>query len=619
MKHWIQALRLPLMVVGIALIFYGERYLDGQAAHWWLVGAGAVALIVATGIAYLSKLRTEFAGERKSWHVVIAWQTLVVMGIAVYFGYRKLLGTAATPETHLTKAALAVWTTAVIIGLIWGLGVEWAFRSNGRGALAEPKRVLRSGHSWLLVGLLLGTITCLNYAAVKKDKSWDWSYLRTSKPSESTTALLSSLDKEVSVGVFFSPTNEVLSQVKTYVDNLSRQNSKVKIEYFDADINPGAAESYKASKNGQIIIKYESANERMDLGTTLSGARKTLRNMDAEFQKALLAATEKRKILYFTRGHGELDWTGSGTDTMRTIKLLESYLRGQNFTLRFFGIGEGSTKQVPDDADAVVIIGGNTSMLSEEVAALNDYANRGGSVFAMLDLDPPSDDTVSKNSRDVEHDPLVKWLADHGAKYIPVPLANEGNYVAASRSEADKWFLFTNSFTTHESITSLARNDQRAALLTFRSGYLQVTPDTKDWQAFETVRSLADSFPDENRDFKFNEGKEKKSAVVMGAAIVRKEAPGVSKRGKLLVLSDASAVGDVLVRNQGNLTYFVEGLRWLVGDSKKTGGIASTEEDVRIRHTRKEDLAWFYSTVLLVPALIIAIGAIANRRARRTR
>ncbi len=146
-----------------------------------------------------------------------------------------------------------------------------------------------------------------------------------------------------------------------------------------------------------------------------------------------------------------------------------------------------------------------------------------------------------------------------------------------------------------------------------------MTPDTKDWQVFETVRSLADSFPDENRDFKFNEGKEKKSAVVMGAAIVRKEAPGVSKRGKLLVLSDASAVGDVLVRNQGNLTYFVEGLRWLVGDSKKTGGIASTEEDVRIRHTRKEDLAWFYSTVLLVPALVIAIGAIANRRARRTR
>lgn len=619
MKSWIQALRLPLMLIGIALVFYGERYLDGQSAHWWMVGVAAAFFLGAMAIACLAKLRSRHSGEGESWRSIIGWQTLVIIGIACYFGYRKLLGTASGPESNPAKVLLGLWVSCTLIGIMWSFGVEWAFRANGRGPLAEPKRVAKSGRSWLLVGLLLGAVTCLNYVAVKKNKSWDWSYLKTSQPSESTANLLAALDKEVKIGVFFAPTNEVLGHVKTYIDNLPRKNPNVKIEYFDADISPGAAESYKASKNGQIIIKYESNSERIDLGTTLTGARKTLRSMDAEFQKALLAASEKRKNIYFARGHGELEWAGSDPDPMRSIKLLEGYLRGQNFTIRFFGVGEGSTKKVPDDADAVVIAGGNAPLLAEEVAALEDYVNRGGSVFAMLDLDAPADAVISKNSRDTAHDPLVKWLADHGMTFIPVPLANDANYVAASRSEADTWFLFTNGFTTHESITALARNDQRAAILTFRSGYFQVKTDVKGWQVFETVRSLSDTFADENRDFKFNDGKEKRMTYVQGAAAQQIEAPGVVKRGKILGFSDASALADVLVRNQGNLIYFTEGLRWLVGDSKKTGGVATTEEDVRIRHTRKEDLAWFYGTVLVVPGLVLAMGAIANRRARRVR
>jgi hypothetical protein len=305
---------------------------------------------------------------------------------------------------------------------------------------------------------------------------------------------------------------------------------------------------------------------------------------------------------------------------MRSIKLLEGYLRGQNFNMRFFGVGEGSTKKVPDDADAVVVMGGNAPFLSEEVGALDEYVNRGGSVFAMLDLDPPADSAISKNIRDAAHDPLVKWLSDHGMTYVPTPLANDANYVAASHSEADSWFLFTNGFTSHESITSLARNDQRAAVLTFRSGYFKFNPDAeKDWQILETVRSLSDTFADENRDFKFNAGKEKRQTYVQGAVSQRKDGPGVMKKGKILGFADASAAADVLVRNQGNLMYITEGLRWLVGDTKKSGGVAATEEDVRIRHTRKEDLAWFYGTVLFVPALVLGIGAIANRRAKRVR
>lgn len=617
MVKWLQYARLPVFILGLGSFFYGARYLDGQPLFWLMIGLGMGLVMSAAVIAGLSGRRASEAAERRSWIYIVVWHVVILASMGLYLGYRAAIGQAAAPETHLGRVLLAAYLGSFVLGTMFGLGVEWAFQANGRGRLAEPARVARSGRAWAIAGLTLGVIVCLNYVAVRKDRSWDWSYLKTSKPSESTAKILGSLDKELRIGLFFASTNEVQSHVRSYFDALPLKDAHVKVEYFDAEINPVSAESFKASRNGQIVLKYGDTSERLDIGTTLAAARKMLRNLDAEFQKTLLATTEKRKILYFTRGHGELGWTGSDDDSMRTIKLLEGFLRQQNYTLRFFGVGEGSTKQVPDDADAVVVAGGNAPMLAEEAQAIRDYVLKGGKLFALLDLDPPADTVVSKASRDADHDPFVKMLADMGVRYAPVPLANASNFVAATRSDADAWFLFTNVFTSHDSTTALARSDQRAAVMTFRSGYLTVTSELAGWQNFETVRSLSDTFVDEDRDFKFSEGKEKRNPWVMGAASLRKEASTDGKQGRVLTFSDASAISDVLIRNQGNLIYFVEGLRWLVGDAKASAGVASSEEDVRIRHTRKEDMAWFYGTVLAVPGLILGLGFLATRRARR--
>ncbi len=622
MKNWMHYLRVPTLLVGFGLIFYAQRYLDGQAAGRWCLGGGVILLLVALVMSLFGCLKAQHSEERLSAKYLVLWQTATLVGLAVYFGYVKVIGQGAGPETVLGRVLLALWLGILIVGFCAGIGIEWAYLQSGRGRFAESRRVAKSGYAWLLVGLMLSTITALNYVAVKKDRSWDWSYLKTAKPSESTAKVLEALDQELRIAIFYPSTHEVLGQVKTYFDSLSVRDAKVKIEYYDAEIHPQAAESFRASRNGQIVFKYADANERLDLGANLSSARKTLRNLDAEVQKTLLVATQKKKVLYFTQGHGEFTWNGSDEDGLRSIKLFENFLRSQNYTLRSFGVSEGSTTKVPTDADGVVIVGGNSSMLPQEVSALKEYIEGGGGVVVLLDLDPPSDAVISSASRDVANDPLIKMLADFGVRFKPIPLANATNFVAGSKTEADSWFLFTNGFTSHESISSLARNDQRAALLTFRSGYLEITSEFNGWQNFETVRSLADSFADENKNFKYDDGKEKKNAYVQGVATIMKDLKaGATKKGKVVVLSDANAASDVLIRNQGNLVYLAEALRWISGSpiASAGAGVASSEEDVRIRHTRKEDIAWFYATVVLVPLIVIGIGYAATRRARRHR
>jgi hypothetical protein len=620
MKPWLAPLRLPLFVLGLLLIFYAERYLVGQSTWGYCLGVGLGGLVASIACSFWFVTQSAHESERASWRFVLPWQICVLISVGFYFGYKKVLGTSASPETPAAKVLLAAWLLTLILGVGWGLGGEWALRVSGRGRFAEPRRVKKSTMSWTLVSMLLVSLVGINYAASKKDKSWDWSYLKTAKPSESTVKILSSIENPLRIGLFFNSTNEVRGRIESYFSNVKSSGDKVEIQYYDAEVHPKAAEDFRASKNGQIILKYGEVSERMDLGTTLASARKTLKNFDAEFQKSLLAATAKRKTLYFTRGHGEYSWTGTDVDEMRSIRLLEGFLRSQNYTMRFFGVSEGSAKEVPQDADGVVIVGGDAPMLAEEASAISAYLDRGGGVLVMQDMDVPSSAVVSKEVRNTAQDPLSKVLADRGIVYHPTPLANASNFVAATKTEADSWFLFTNVFTSHDSTTALARNDQRAALLTFRSGYLAVTSEFNGWQSFETVRSLSDTFADENQDFKFTEGKERRNPYVIGAASIRKEDPEnkSQKRGRMITLADASAASDVLIRNQGNLIYIVEALRWVSGDQSVVAGtgIASTEEDIKIQHTRKEDIAWFYGTVVAVPTLVLGLGFIATRRSR---
>jgi hypothetical protein len=59
-------------------------------------------------------------------------------------------------------------------------------------------------------------------------------------------------------------------------------------------------------------------------------------------------------------------------------------------------------------------------------------------------------------------------------------------------------------------------------------------------------------------------------------------------------------------------------IHWLMGDEAFSGQ-TSTEADVKITHTKKQDVVWFYSTIFLAPALVIGAGVMVTRKSRRKR
>ena len=85
---------------------------------------------------------------------------------------------------------------------------------------------------------------------------------------------------------------------------------------------------------------------------------------------------------------------------------------------------------------------------------------------------------------------------------------------------------------------------------------------------------------------------------------------------RLFALADSDLLTDrFLARVPANSYMIPDVLKWLVGEEKYAGETTS-EEDVRLLHTRKEDQLWFYLTIFAMPALVFGGGLFYTRRRR---
>ncbi len=615
MSTLLNLLRLPCTLLGLILLFVAERYLGGETYHLAL----QIAAMVLMGLGWLltlalasvtAKVRPH---EAKGWRIASLWQLAIVASSGAYLGYVKALGGSSEPETLLSKVLLAAWLILLFVAIAGALGAEWSMRSAGRGDLAEPARVSRATVSWTAVGILLAFLVTLNYVSDKKDLQRDWSYLKVSSPSQATLNMVKTLTDDINIALFYPQSNEVKNTIEGYFKAIAKAEPKVKLQWLDKDMSPNQAEEFRVSRNGIIVLDMKGKKGRIDTGTSLAKAKKTLREIDSEFQKAFLETTASKRTVYFTRGHGESTWVGEASDSpLKSLGMLEGFLRGQNYTTRFLGIAEGSATAVPDDAAAVVIVGPQQPFQKEEVDALRTYLQAGGNLMVFLDVVQSGEEAPKVGDGE---QPLLGLLKEVGIDFQAVPLANDKNHVAISHSPSDAWIIFSNIFTSHDSVTSLSRHDERVAILLYQSGYFKVTADNGTWTVSETVRSMGDTYADNNRNFRFDPD-EKRQFYPIGVAAELKAKPkdaGASRQGRIVALADSSAIADGLVRNVGNALYFADSLKWLVGQPELQGQLAS-EEDVKIRLSRKQDIYWFQATVVVVPLLVLGSGFAATRR-----
>jgi hypothetical protein len=309
------------------------------------------------------------------------------------------------------------------------------------------------------------------------------------------------------------------------------------------------------------------------------------------------------RVTFLTQGHGERTADpGGDTDRRPGIKELRDALLDQGHDVRELGPAEGLATDVPKDATVVMVIGPTKPFAPEEIGALRRFLERGGRLF--LALDPESG--VSMN----------ELLAPTGLKLSMKTLANDQVYASRTHQDSDRANLVTALYSSHPSVSTLSRQGARAPVVlpgaTAILGPRPHAPPVDGWNIDYAVHAHFSTFADDNGNFRLDTGEERKAFEL--AAALSKTTGKVEQR--IFLIGDSDFLADPVIRFAGNGLLALEPVRWLMGE-ESFAGLMSSEADVPISHTRKQDVAWFYSSIFVAPGVVLGIGFLVTRRKRR--
>jgi hypothetical protein len=701
-----------LTVAGLVLVYLGERVLlSSTTGQWVATGLGVAMVLGATLLRFSPRFRG--SGELRSIGRILATLSVVTLAaLLLYFTttdwVAERLGLSGLlPETRerLETVLTIGWIVLLASSLVPLLFGEAAMYPMRRAARPERRRVRAAVASGLALVLAAVYGSLFVYAADSAEVKADYSYFKTSRPSESTRKVAEALKEPVTVYAFFPPVNEARAEVAGYLHSLASGLKTLQVKLEDRFLVPKLARELGARQDGVIVLQRDKVKERLIIGIELKEARPKLRTLDRDFQQRLLKFVRSQRVAYLTTGHGELnDRPRQAGVPFEPAKGVKEIVRLLNYRMKDLGMAQGLAREVPDDADLVMILGPSEPFTTAEIDSLGRYAQQGGRLLIAFDPDAqpdselggpdeeaaepeqpggsaperaatppaarpgssaqpgpkrphraarsaasaePTPDRDAVPSLAAAPNPHEALAAVVGLKLDPTLLANERWYYPLRHSKSDRILLGTNRYSSHASVSTLSRNSKRLYALLLGAGSLETAPGSKAKVDF-TLRSMPGTFADTNRDFEFERGTERSASFNLAAAVTQPVAKGArakqpeakkkqdkqDKKDKkpkqsadagsaaenemrAFVLADADGLATrVLAGYPPNQYLLADALRWLGGEESFAGEVSS-EEDVRIEHTKQEDLVWFYSTIFGVPALVLAAGLVVARRSRR--
>ncbi|MCB9666851.1 MAG: Gldg family protein [Myxococcales bacterium] len=606
-----KALSTSLLILGLVLLFVAERILSEGTSRTIFLGAGAFAILAGIGRRLHTWLNTKppvkDVEQRLLWAdagIVIA---LLVYVLSTDFGI-ALMGLRGSTAERIDGSLTALWPAILTVALSALLFMEFVYARMPIANGVELRRVQYAARSGLTLSLSLVFLVSINYVASQREIKKDLSYFRTSKPSAGTLKLVKRLyGKPVRVILFFPKVSDVLEQLSPYFAQVDKASAHLQVEIKDHALAPELVKQHRIRGNGFVLLLQgdgkDAKAQSFEVGEDLESARSKLRKLDEHFQQNLTKLTRPARSLHLTVGHREFSNTGQDGDTpLDRTQTLMSLLSRFNIATHSLGAAQGLANEVPADTHAIAILGPREPFLQEEALSLLRFVQKGGRV--LLTVDPGVDSGL---------EPFLNGL---GLRMETGVLNSSVHHMRRNFTPADREIVFTNSYSSHPTVTSASSHANEVATLFLRGGALERSLD-KSLSPVPNVifpmRSSAQTWLDLNDNHE-QEATEKSAAYNMMAAVSVQGK--MSQEGRAVVISDGEFATDQLMRVPGNALVFVDALRWLIGEEEIAASLTS-EEDIPIEHTRDEDKLWFYLTAFGVPLPLLGLGIWMARRRRK--
>jgi ABC-type uncharacterized transport system involved in gliding motility auxiliary subunit len=189
--------------------------------------------------------------------------------------------------------------------------------------------------------------------------------------SPASQQLVRNLNQPVKVWIFDqtqSPQDQELLQ------NYRRQGGNFTFEYVDPNSNPGLAKRFGVKDAGEVYL--EAGEKRQFLQRVRETEPLSEQTITNAIQQVISDRTAK---VYFLQGHGERSLESTEGGLSEAVQ----GLKDKNFQVEPLKLAE--TKEVPKDANLVVISAPQQALFESEVTALKEYQKRGGNLLISVD------------------------------------------------------------------------------------------------------------------------------------------------------------------------------------------------------------------------------------------
>ena len=250
---------------------------------------------------------------------------------------------------------------------------EFKARTTGRGTFFTTFSIVAA--LVVVVGL-----AALNYVVVKKGWTHDFTKNKVFTLADQTTSLLKNLKTEVHVTAAFGGADKQYPEVE---DLLSRYKNvagdKLVVDYFDPIKDPVRTKKLNITASAPRIIVTSGPEGAQKESRVKEPTEEALTNAIAEVTRG----TQKK--IYFTTGHGE---KSIKDDKENGFKKFVEGIKSEGFQVEELSLL--AHKELPADAQVLVIAGPVAPFLPQEIATLKAWTEKSGRLFLMLDPDTQS-------------------------------------------------------------------------------------------------------------------------------------------------------------------------------------------------------------------------------------
>lgn len=434
--------------------------------------------------------------------------------------------------------------------------------------------------------LVLSILGLLNYLGNKNYKEFDLTHSKKNSLTDQSRKIVEMVQEPLKMTLFAKREEwaPMLTVLKLY-EALAPQ--KIQLTAVDTDLRPDLVRSAEITENGTVVLEYKGETMKFLLIDELSVTNALLKLL-----------RDQKYVLYMVTGHDELSCSNT---TVEGISVLCEKLRSQNYEVRELNLAQ--VKEVPGDASAVMVLGPASGLFPDEARRLEDYLNRGGSLF--LALAPAFKSEIYDNlialgkpfGLTLGRDLVIDRLSTIQGAEATIPIIQ--NY--ATEHPITMGFNLRTVFPLSSSVQKIAGNDSATLLAR--------TSDFPGSWAETNLKAVTEGKAE------FQEKEDLRGPIgVLGAG--EKVGEDSQAGSRFILLGSSSFLINAYQAQSGNTNLFLNAVSWLINDE----GIISlnrpgNEEPPVILSSQHLQMIFFIS-ILVVPIVFFGAAIFVYRRRR---